>query len=172
MTNHGASDESVSSLRRRISGMHHLLNLVASGISLQQVNYRERAGVLPIAFSLMHVVTGEDRTISRLLLHETALWDREDWSQRVGVNIPSVERGTPVEIAEQLRFTDLDAWRAYQTYVFARTERELAKLTPRQLSDPVDAQLPPREKLAGTYLSFVVLPDAPIRLSDVLECFV
>ena len=109
-------------LRRRMRPVHATWQEAAADLTLDQVNHFERPGVLPIAFSLMHLVTTEDRVVSTALLGTTSmLWVEGDWPAKVGNTVPDVRRGTPMEVAEQLRFADVDAWRAYQTAVFAQT---------------------------------------------------
>ena len=151
--------------------MHGLWRLGTNDLTLEQVNHHERPGVLPIAFTLMHAVRSEDGTTSRFLLHEPTLWEAGNWAARVGVSVPDVGRGTPVEVAETLRFADLDAWRDYQAGVFARTEQAIAELAPERLSElPLGGELP--ESARGSFLSMVVEPGKPPRLIDILECFV
>lgn len=159
------------SLKRRIGAMHHLWDLAIADLTLEQVNHHERAGVLPIAFSLMHYVGGEDRNTSQFLLDQAMLWETGGWERRIGVSVPSVDRGTPIEVAEQLRFRHLDAWREYQRSVFARTEAALEALPPdRYLERPFGDEIP--ASMAGAFISFVVPPGQPIRLLDVIECFI
>ncbi len=160
------------SLQRRIAAMHVLWQRLVSDMSLEQVNHHERSGVLPIAFSLLHYVKGEDRATSQLLLSEPLLWDQEEWAERVGINIHDADsRGTPVEIAEQLRFSDLNAWREYQTTVFQRTDRAISELPEERLNEPLyGGQIP--EPFAGAFITLVIEPGGPIRLVDALECFI
>jgi hypothetical protein len=165
------SAEVLQSLQRRIAAMHTLWQKAVSDVTLEQVNHRERAGVLPIAFSLYHYVRGEDNTVSRWLLSDqSALWEVGGWAMRVGVNVPDARRGLSMAEAEQIRFSDLDAWRAYQSAVFTRTETELAALAPEHLSEVLFETIP--ERLRGAFITFVVGATGPIRLEHVLECFV
>jgi hypothetical protein len=161
----------VSSLQRRITAMHRLWQLALADMTLEQVNHCERPGVLPISFSLLHFVRGEDNNISSLLLGEPTLWEQGGWAARVGVTVDAVPRGTPLAVAEQLRFSDLDAWRAYQHAVFERTERVLATLTNDDyLRVLYGGELP--AAFHGAFISFVVDAEGPVRVVDALECFV
>ena len=54
------SDMFVESLRNRIGAINTLYERCVSDMTLEQVNHQERAGMLPIAFSL--ATTSERRT--------------------------------------------------------------------------------------------------------------
>jgi hypothetical protein len=144
--------------------------LGVSDLTVAQVNHLERSGVLPIAFTLMHLVVGEDRNTARHLGADTLLWDQQGWARRVGlVGAPPV-RGTPMAEAERIRLGDVDAWRAYQTAVFARTEVALAALPLARFSEKA-MDRPPADKLKGSFLALIV-PEGDIRVSDVCEAHV
>ena len=159
------------SLQRRIGAMHQLWRLALTDMTLAQVNHRERPGVLPISFSLLHFVRGEDNNISGLLLGEPTLWEQGGWGERVGVNVDAVPRGTALVVAEQLRFADLDAWCMYQEAVFVRTERTLATLSDDDFLSVLYGGEQPAA-FQGAFISFVVDAGGPVRVVDALECFV
>lgn len=164
-------NQPVDGLRRRIGAMHQLWQHAAADMTLEQVNHHERPGVLPIAFSLVHFVRGEDETISDLDGTRPALWSTGGWAERVGMTAPYPGRGTPIDRAETLHLGDLDAWRAYQREVFAQTEAWLATLAPERLDDVVvPGPLP--ESSRGAFVTYVVGMEGPIRLEDALECFI
>lgn len=159
------------SLTRRIRAMHSLWLIGVRDLTLDQVNHFERPGVLPIAFSLLHFVRSEDNAASKYLLNSTALWEAEDWATQIGPTVQEVGRGTPLEFAQTLRFSDIDAWREYQTAVFTRTETALKELPARRFDElPFGPQLP--ETTDGAFISYVVAPGQPPTLLDVLECFI
>ncbi len=160
------------SLLRRIAGMHQLWQMAVSDMTLGHVNHRERPGVVPIAFSLYHYVYSEDRTASGLLLGELPLWERDAWTERVGVR-PSgaASRGIPMEQAEKITLGDLGAWREYQTATFARTETALGGLRLRRLEDELFGGVIP-ESLVGAFVTMVVGSRGPIRVVDAIECFI
>jgi hypothetical protein len=160
------------SLCSRARAMHALWMAAIDDLNLERVNYKERPGVLPIAFSLLHFVRGEDATISRHVLNqESTTWDRGDYARLVGVNLQAVPRGTPVAEAERLRFGEWGAWRTYQTAVFETTEAVLLDLPAERLAEPLfDGRMP--DGLRGAFVELVVGPEGPIRLIDALECFV
>lgn len=151
--------------------MHNLWQIGVEDLTLDQVNHIERTGVLPIAFSLLHFVRSEDNATGRYLLKEPTLWDTGGWATKIGPTVEDVGRGTPMEVAEQLRFQDVDAWRTYQSAVFARTEAALTELSPdRYVETPLGPALP--ESMAGAFISYVVQDGQPPTLLDVIECFV
>ena len=115
-----------SSITARITAVNDMLDLAVADLTLDQVNRSERKGVLPIAFSLAHVVGSQDRSASRFLANGApSLWESGDWAQRVKISGGLPFRGTPMEEAERVRFGDLAAWREYQSGVFAKTESAL-----------------------------------------------
>jgi len=153
----------------RIGAMNGMLDAAVKDLSLEQVNHRERPGVLPIAFSLAHVIGGQDRTVATFVDKGPLLWESGSWSQRVGYAGVLPQRGTPMAAAEAIRFADLDAWREYQAGVFARTDSAIAN-TPLERFDEVAIDDRP-SGVAGSFL-FAFIPSGPIRLMDVLEAYV
>jgi hypothetical protein len=165
------ADEVLASLQRRMGAVHALWDMAAAGLTVEQANHHERAGVLPIAFSLYHTVCGEDSAIGRMVLNEPRIWDRDGWAARVGVEVDHVTRGAPIDEAERVRFRDLDAWREYQRAVFARTDAALAGLDPARLAQPLfDGGYP--DSVRGGFLDLMLGGVGPIRLVDALESFV
>jgi hypothetical protein len=164
-----ASEEWRASIAQRIAAVHALWQQGVSDLTLKHVNHFERAGVLPIAFTLMHFVVGEDRNAARYLGIDAQLWDKEGWAKRVGLVGEPPQRGTPMADAERIRLGDIDAWRAYQTAVFARTERALATLPLDRFAQKA-MERPPADKLKGAFIALLV-PEGEIRVSDVCEAY-
>jgi hypothetical protein len=158
-----------ASIAGRIAAVHALWQEAVTDLTVDQVNHFERAGVLPIAFTLMHFVVGEDRNVARYLSADALLWDQQGWAKRVGLVGEPPMRGTPMADAERIRLGDIDAWRAYQTAVFARTERALATL-------PIDRfaqkamERPPADRLKGAFIALLV-PEGDFNVSDVCEAY-
>jgi len=154
-------------LLRRMRPVHATWQDAAADLTLEQANHLERAGVLPVAFSLMHLVTTEDRFVSTTLLaKQPMLWDEGGWPDKVGNTVPEVRRGTPIAVAEQLRFADIDAWRAYQTAAFARTEAALEQMEASRWDDVALPAVPPA--MRGGFLHRLV-GDEPVHLGDYAE---
>jgi hypothetical protein len=163
------SEEWRASIAQRIVAVHALWQSGVSDLRLEQVNHFERAGVLPIAFTLMHFVVGEDRNAAQYLGADALLWDQQSWARRVGFAGDPPIRGTPMADAERMRLGDVDAWREYQTVVFARTERVLATLPLGRFAEKA-MDRPPADKLKGSFLALIV-PEGEIRVSDVCEAY-
>jgi len=163
------TEEWRTSFARRIASVHALWQQGVSDLTLEQVNHFERPGVLPIAFTLMHYVVGEDRNVAHHLAGDALLWDRDGWAMRVGLAGEPPMRGTPMADAERIRLGDVAAWRAYQAAVFARTERAVATIPlPRFAEKAMDR--PSADKLKGSFLALLV-PEGEIRVSDVCEAY-
>ena len=164
------SEMFVNSLRNRIRAMNALWERAVSDMTLEQVNHHERAGVLPIAFSLSHYIRAQDQSISGPFLRGPMLWDAGGWAAKIGVSVDRLGREESVEEMEQIRFGDFDAWRAYQSAVIARTDGVLDAITEETLAEVLLPQLPPN--MQQIFCAMVIGPNAPLRKLDVLECFV
>jgi hypothetical protein len=153
---------------RRIAAVHELWERGVADLEVGHVNHVERAGVLPIAFTLVHCVRGEDKNGTALIEAGPPLWG--DRVAHIGFEGVLPERGTPIEEAERVRIGDMDAWRAYQKAVFERTERSLEGLPPERLDDLMfDSRRP--DGLAGGFLAAYV-PHGPIRRREAIEAFI
>jgi hypothetical protein len=150
--------------------MNELWERAVSDLTLGQVNHHERAGVLPIAFSLNHYMRAQDQAVSGPFLREQPLWQSGGWAAKVGVTVDELGREQTVEEMEQIRFGDFDAWRAFQSAVIARTQSVLDALTEDTLAEVLLPQLPPN--MQNIFCAMVIGPGAPLRKLDVLECFV
>ena len=156
------------SFRARMSAVNGLLDAAISDLTLGQANHRERAGVLGIAFSLIHVVGGQDRTVANFIDRGPTLWESGGFATRVGYAGELPGRGTPLSVAEAVQFADLVAWRAYQSAVFARTGSAIAN-TPLARFDEVAISERPASS-AGSFL-YALVPSGPIRLAEVCEAY-
>ena len=154
-------------LLRRVRAMHLFWQQSLDDMTVEQVNHHERAGVLPITFSLFHYVTGEDRGISERMLEVPMLWD-SGWSERTGITLDPIKRGTPIEVEETLRMTDLSAWRDYQTIVFDRTEETLAAADVARWNEVVFETVP--DALKGGFIAHLA-GDGPVYLGDLMDVF-
>ena len=165
-----ATEEWRTSIGARVGAINDMLDLVVGDLTVDQVNHVERAGVLPIAFSLSHVVASQDRSASRFLANGApSLWDSGGWARRVGISGAVPFRGTAMSDAERTSFRDLDAWREYQSAVFAKTESALAN-APLALfeKDAFDGERPDLGKNA--FLGLLV-PSGTITVMDICEAY-
>ena len=159
-----------TALTARVTAMNDLLDEAVADLTLDQVNHAERAGVLSIAFSLAHVVGGQDRNVSGFITKTPMLWERGGWASRVGLVGALPVRGTPMADAEKIRFGDLRAWREYQSAVFAQTENALTN-APLEVfeRDAFDGKRP--ETLPGSFL-FKLVPTGTIRVREICEAYI
>jgi hypothetical protein len=157
----------LDSLRRRMRAMHSLYEDAVASMDLSHVNHFEREGVLPIAFSLFHYINMEDSSYF-LITGELPIFD-EAWATKIDPAI--ADHGKHKTVAEMVhqRIGDLDAFIAYQSAVFARTEAWLATLQRSDLDRVVIARpLPPQ--VASTYSARVAGPEG-ITVLDATECW-
>jgi DinB family protein len=150
--------------------MHTFWDQATADLTTEQMNYHERAGVLPITFSLLHYVIGEDRNVSQYLLDAPTLWESSEWEERIGGNLPSVRRGTPVDVAETAQLGSADEWMAYQRGVFSRTESALASAKSEDYDRVIHEDIP--EPMKGSFVAFVSAPEGPVYLGDAIDGFV
>jgi hypothetical protein len=165
-----ASEPWRKAITARITAVNDMLDLAVADVTLEQVNHVERKGVLPIAFSLIHVVGGQDRSVSQFITKTPLLWESGDWKKKVGLARDVPGRGTPMADAEKIRFGSLDAWREYQRAVFAKTENALEN-APLEVfdRDAFDGKRPdPGEK--PSFL-FILVPSGTIRVREVVEAY-
>lgn len=164
------ADIFVESLTNRIRAMNSLWERAISDMTLEQVNHQERDGVLPIAFSFSHFIQAQDRSISVFFAKSPTIWASGGWGTKAGIAIDALGREETVEEMQHQRFSDLNAWKEYQTLVLARTDEVLAPLDADTLAEVVIPQLPPN--MQNIFCGIVVGPGNPIRKLEVLECFV
>ncbi len=158
----------LDSLRRRIRALFSLYDDAVATMDLEQVNHFERDGVLPIAFSLFHIVNMVDASF--LLMTGTApVWD-DEWRARVRPAIP--DHGKERSVAEMVhqRIGDYEQFKSYMQTVFARVEAWLASLDPSELTRVVIAR-PFPDQVASTYSARVAGPEG-ITLLDATECWI
>lgn len=159
-----------ASITARITAIDHMLDLAAADLTLDQVNHVERDGVLPLAFSLIHVVGSQDRSASRYLADGApTVWDDGGWAQKVRLDGAVPFRGTPMAEAMKTRFGDVGAWREYQSAVFARTGHLLAN-APLELFAR-EAFGNDRPDLGRTSFLALFVPSGPIRVMDICEAY-
>lgn len=152
----------------RMTAVNGLLDAATKDLTLEQVNHKERDGVLAIAFSLAHVIGGQDRNVARLLDKGPVLWESGGWGARVGYTGEMPQRGTPMSVAEQIQFKDWKAWREYQAAVFARTGSAIANTPLARFDEVVMTDRP--AQMQGSFL-FAFVPSGPIRVIEAVEAY-
>ena len=165
------SDEGLAlvldSLRRRMRAMHSLYYEAVETMGLEHVNHMERAGVLPIAFSLFHYTNMED--VSFMVITGTAPVWNDEWQARVHVAVNDHGKHRTVDDMVHQRIGDYDAFKQYQRAVFERTEAWLDGLDPSIFTKVlVRRPLPPQ--LESTYSARVAAEEG-ITVLDATECW-
>ena len=158
----------LDSLQRRMRAIFSLYEDATDSMQLHHVNYRERNDVLPIAFSLFHIVNMIDASFM-LLSGQAPLWN-DEWANRVAPALSDHGKHRTVEEMVHQQIGNYDAFKQYMAEVFARVEHWITTLTPSDL-DRVIFTKPYPPQVASTY-SARVGGDAGITVLDGLECWI
>lgn len=158
----------LDSLQRRMRALFSLYEDAVATMDLDQVNHFEREGVLPIAFSLFHIVNMIDASFL-LMTGTPPVWD-EAWEARVRPAISDHGKHRTVEEMVHQRIGDYGEFQAYMGTVFARVEAWLADLDPAELTRLVIPR-PFPDQIASTYSARVAGPEG-ITLLDASECWI
>jgi len=158
----------LDSLQRRMRALFSLYEDAVATMDLDQVNHFEREGVLPIAFSLFHIVNMIDASFL-LMTGTPPVWD-ETWEARVRPAISDHGKHRTVEEMVHQRIGDYGEFQAYMGTVFARVEEWLADLDPAELTQLVISR-PFPDQIASTYSARVAGPEG-ITLLDASECWI
>ncbi len=158
----------LESLRRRMRAMHSLYHDATATMTVDQVNHHERDGVVPIAFSLFHIVNMIDASFM-LITGAAPIWN-DDWALRVGMSINDHGKHKTVEEMVHQRIGDYAAFVDYMNAVFSRTESWLDEVDAAELDRVVIARpFPPQ--IASTY-SARVAGEVGITVLDAAECWI
>jgi hypothetical protein len=147
--------------------MHSLYYQAVETMDLQHVNHFERAGVLPIAFSLFHYTNMED-VCFMLITGTPPLWGPQ-WQERVQMAIDDHGKHRTVDEMVHQRIGDFDAFVQYQRAVFERTEAHLGTIGREEL-DRVIVAPPYPPMVASTYSARCAGPQG-ITVLDGFECW-
>lgn len=168
MTDTGTLDLLKDSLLRRMRTMHSLYYQAVESMDLEHVNHFERAGVLPIAFSLFHYTNMQDSTFMFLSNGELPIWN-DEWQARVQMTINDHGKEETVDTMEDQRIGDFEAFKEYQRTVFDRTEAYLEQIDPAEFTRVLIAP-PYPEQVASTYSARCAGPQG-ITVLDGFECW-
>ena len=158
----------LDSLQRRMKAMHSLYHQACDSMDLEHVNHFEREGVLPIAFSLFHIVNMIDASFM-MMTGTMPIWNQE-WQDRVEMSVNDHGKHRTVDEMVFQRIGNFEAFKEYMRSVFARTEAWLETLDPAEL-DRVVIPRPFPPQIASTYSARVAGPDG-ITLLDATECWI
>jgi hypothetical protein len=158
----------LDSLRRRVRALHSLYTDAVGTMTLEQVNHFEREGVVPIAFSLFHIVNMIDASLF-MLTGTGPIWDAA-WEARVKPAI--ADHGKHRSVAEMVnqRIGDYEAFQEYLHAVFGRVEAWLEDLEAAELTRVV-VKRPFPEQIASTF-SARVAGEEGITVLDAVECWI
>ena len=148
--------------------MHSLYEEATATMTVEQVNHREREGILPIAFSLFHYINMQDASF--MILSGQAPLYNEEWTIRIQPAI--ADHGKEKTVAE-MQFQQIGNYEAFIEYmnaVFARTEKWLAQLQVAELERVVIPRPFPLQ-LASTF-SARVAGEAGITVLVGIECWI
>jgi hypothetical protein len=160
------SEEMRASLAARLAALEKLWEMATIDLTVAHVNHVERPGVLPIAFTLLHAIAGQDRSRTSLF-GGPMLWDA--YAAKVGFTGSLPGRGTAMDVAERVRIADMDAWRAYQREVFAHTRGAVRAASLERLGARYPME--PRS-FAGGFLELLVGSIERVRVIDVTEAWI
>ncbi len=158
----------LDSLQRRMKAMHSLYYQATSTMGPEHVNHFERAGVLPIAFSLFHIVNMMDASFM-LLTGQSPIWN-EEWQQRVQMAINDHGKELSVSEMESQRIGNYEEFCRYMGTVLQRTEDHLETLNATDLERLVIPR-PLPERVSSTYSARVAGPEG-ITVLDGFECWI
>ena len=163
------SDELIlDSLRRRMRAMHGLYEEATATMTVDQVNYREREGILPMAFSLFHYINMQD--VAFMMLSGQVPIYNDEWTKRIQPAIADHGKERTVEEMQFQQIGNYDAFIEYMNTVFKRTEEWLAQLSPAELERVVVPRpFPPQ--IASTF-SARVAGEGGITVLDGIECWI
>jgi len=148
--------------------MHSLYHQACDTMDGDHVNHFERDGVLPIAFSLFHIVNMIDASFM-LMTGTMPIWNQE-WQDKVQMSVNDHGKHRTVDEMVYQRIGDFDAFKQYMQAVFSRTEAWLDGLDPAEL-DRVVVPRPFPPQIASTY-SARVAGEQGITLLDAAECWI
>jgi hypothetical protein len=148
--------------------MHSLYHQACDSMDAEHVNHFEREGVLPIAFSLFHIVNMIDASFM-LMTGTMPIWNQE-WQDKVQMGVNDHGKHRTVDEMVLQRIGDFEAFKEYMRAVFERTEAWLDGLEPEAL-DRVVVPRPFPPQIASTY-SARVAGDDGITLLDATECWI
>ena len=166
--NTGSEHLLLDSLQRRMHALFSLYFDAVATMDIDHVNHFEREGVLPIAFSLFHIVNMIDASFL-LMTGTTPIWDAQ-WEVRVHPAIADHGKHRTVEEMVQQRIGDYDQFQEYMRAVFHRIEVWLADLDPAELTRLVIPR-PFPDQIANTYSARVAGSEG-ITLLDAIEFWI
>jgi hypothetical protein len=157
----------LDSLQRRFRAMHSLYEDATASMTLEQVNHREKARVMPIAFSLFHYVNMQDASF--MMLSGEPFICNDEILDAINPAIRDHGKHKTVEEMDVQQIGNYEAFIDYMNKVFARTEKWLAQLDPAELNRVLLVR-PFGPAIENTYSARVAGPDG-LTVLDGIECW-
>jgi hypothetical protein len=157
----------LDSLQRRFRAMHSLYEDATATMTLEQVNHREKARVMPIAFSLFHYVNMQDASF--MILSGEPFICNDEILDAINPTIRDHGKHKTVEEMDVQQIGNYEAFIDYMNKVFARTEKWLAQLDPAELNRVLLVR-PFGPAIENTYSARVAGPDG-LTVLDGIECW-
>jgi hypothetical protein len=163
-----SNELALDSLRRRMRALFSLYEEATATMSLEQVNHREREGILPMAFSLFHYINMQDASFM-MLSGEAPIYN-DEWAKRIQPAINDHGKHRTVQEMQFQQIGNYEGFIEYMNAVFARTEKWIAQLPAAEL-DRVVIPRPFPPQIASTF-SARVAGEPGITVLDGLECWI
>ncbi len=158
----------LDSLRRRMRALFSLYEEATATMTLEQVNHREKARVMPIAFSLFHYVNMIDASL--MMLNGEPFLCNDEILDAINPEVRDHGKHRTVDEMDVQQIGDYDAFLDYMNAVFARIEKWLAGLQPDELTRLVVPR-PFGPQVASTF-SARVAGEQGITVLDGVECWI
>jgi len=153
---------------RRLQTVHGLYYEACDTMTQEQVNYVEKPGVLPIAFSLVHIVLMVDSTL--WVAGGPAPLFNDEWAEKMGLAIADHGKELTVDEMMHQKIGDFEEFKKFMRLVFTNTENFIAGIEPADFSR-VLLTYPYPEKVAKTFSARMGREDG-ITVSIGMECWV
>jgi len=158
----------LDSLRRRMRALFSLYEDATSTMTVDQVNHREKARVMPIAFSLFHYVNMIDASL--MMLNGEPFLCNDEILDAINPEVRDHGKHRTVDEMDVQQIGNYDAFLDYMNQVFARIENWLANLDPAELERLVVPR-PFGPQVASTFSARVAGPEG-IKVLDGVECWI
>ena len=158
----------LDSLRRRMRALFSLYEEATATMTLEHVNHREKARVMPIAFSLFHYVNMIDASL--MMLNGEPFLCNDEILDAISPKVRDHGKHRTVDEMDVQQIGNYEAFLDYMNAVFARVETWLANLQPDELSRLVVPR-PFGPQVASTF-SARVAGEQGITVLDGVECWI
>lgn len=138
--------DTVEYIRNGLAFAHRALSDACNGTA-EQLHFVPKGGSHSIAWCLWHTARIEDMIINGRARGAELIWN-EDWAHRVGLPYEGTGNGMSDDEAQQIKVTDVEAFREYQSSVWKQTDDFLASLDDADLQRPIPRRDGSTETLA------------------------